>query len=95
MEDPTPLEKLKAEVTEITTVVDSAVVLINTLAGKLRDAVAESATFAELQAAVVGQADALDAAAQPLAAAIAANTPAAPAPEPTPEPAPTEPGDEG
>ena len=62
------LDRLTAEVTEMGAVVDSAVTLINGLAQQIRD-------LATDPAALNGLADELDAKANALAAAVAANTP--------------------
>lgn len=66
------VDKVESEVTELTTVVDSAVALINGLSQQIRDTAGSAAKANAL-------ADALDAKANELAAAVAANTP-------TPEP---------
>ena len=71
MEDPN-YERLKAEVTEMTTVADSAVALINGLAQRLRDALAAAADLESLRAAIGAEADALDASGNALAEAVAA-----------------------
>jgi uncharacterized protein YoxC len=68
------LARLQTEVTEMSGVVDSAIVLINGLAQQIRDLATDPAALAAL-------ADELDAKANALAAAISANT-APPAPEP-------------
>jgi hypothetical protein len=75
------LAALEAEVTEATTVMGSAVALINGFAARVQAAVdaalANGATEAEL-APVQVEIDALNAAGDALAAAVVANTPAAP-----------------
>jgi peptidoglycan hydrolase CwlO-like protein len=62
------LERLQTEVSEMSGVVDSAVVLIGGLAQQIRD-------LAQDPAALTAMADELDAKASRLAAAVAANTP--------------------
>ena len=62
------LARLQTEVSEISGVVDSAVVLINGLAQQIRDLAGQPVELAKL-------ADDLDAKAAVLAAAVAANTP--------------------
>jgi len=75
------LSNLEAAVTKATTVNDSAVALINGFSQRLQDAiaaaVANGATAEEL-APVQAEADALSASSDSLAAAVSANTPAAP-----------------
>lgn len=70
---------VNAEVARLTDVVTSAVALINGIAGKIQEAVA--ANDAGDNTALAGLADSLRAQSDGLAAAVAANTPAAP---PTP-----------
>ena len=75
-------DELNTEVTNLTSVVDSAVALINGIADKIQAAVdandaGDNSQLKSLSASVRAQADAL-------AAAVAANTPTEP--EPTPEP---------
>lgn len=71
------LGNLEAAVTNITTVADSAVALINGIAARIQqavvDAIANGATEAEL-APVQAEVDLLNAKAQALADAVAANT---------------------
>jgi hypothetical protein len=62
------LERLSTEVTEIGTVVDSAIGLINGLAQQIRDLATDPAALNAL-------ADSLDSKANELAAAVVANTP--------------------
>lgn len=64
------LSRLQTEVSELTTVVASAVALLDGLSQALRDASADPA-------AVVAIADSIDAQKDALAAAVAQNTPAA------------------
>lgn len=74
MPDPQPnpdLERLESEVAEIETVADSAIALIGGLSAQLRD-------HADDPARIRALADSLDAKGIALAAAVAANTPAAP-----------------
>lgn len=68
------VNKVESEVTELTTVVDSAVALINGLSQQIRDTAGDAAKANAL-------ADTLDKKANELADAVAANTPATP---PTP-----------
>ena len=75
------LDDLKAEVTENTTVVGSAITLLNNLSQMLKDAIA-SGDPAELTALAAT----LDKNSSDLAAAVAANTVAVPAPAPPPSP---------
>ena len=79
----TVLDNLAAEVTNITTVAESAVALINGIQGRIQAAVdaavAGGATAAQL-APVQAEVDALHSEAAKLGDAVAANTPA-PAPE--------------
>jgi hypothetical protein len=74
------LTKLDAEVTKATTVMASAVILINGIAARVQAAVdaalANGATAAEL-APVQAEADALAASSTDLANAVSENTPAA------------------
>jgi len=67
------LDTLTTEVSEATTVMGSAVILINGFAQQLRDAIA-----AGNPEALTALSASLDASANALAAAVAANTPAAP-----------------
>lgn len=71
------LGNLETAVTNITTVVDSAIALINGIAARIQqaiaDAIANGATEAEL-VPVQAEADLLQAKAQALADAVAANT---------------------
>lgn len=67
---------VNAEVTRLTDVVQSAVSLINGIAAKIDEAV--SANDAGDNTALAGLADSLRAQSDGLAAAVAANTPAAP-----------------
>lgn len=72
-------DQLNSEVTNLTSVVDSAVALINGIATKIEAAVqandaGDDTQLKSLASSVRSQADAL-------AAAVAANTPAEPAPE--------------
>lgn len=69
---------LETEVSETVGIMESAEVLINGFADRLRDAGADPAKLAKLQSD-------LDSRSTSLAAAVAANTPAAPPVEPTPE----------
>ena len=77
MPSPT-LDALAASVTQMTSAADSAIALINGIAGRVQAAVdaalANGATAAEL-APVQAEADALSAKADELGAAVAANTP--------------------
>jgi hypothetical protein len=81
------LQTLQAEVTDVKSVMASAVTLINGFSSRLDAAIAaakagdNSAALDQLSADLKSSADAL-------AAAVAANTPAAPAPAPDPVPAP-------
>ena len=68
------LAELKAKVEATTTIEESAVALLTGLAQQLKDALANGADPAAIQAI----ADELDAGTNDLAAAISANTPAAP-----------------
>lgn len=63
--------RLEAEVTEISSAVDSAVTLIQRIAQEIRDSITNQAKLEEL-------ANSLDAKATALAEAVAANTPAEP-----------------
>lgn len=63
------LNRLTTEVAELTTVAESAVALINGLSQQIKDAAGDQAKLDELT-------DKLDAQANSLAAAVAANTPA-------------------
>lgn len=82
----TDLTKLTEEVTEIKTVSQSAITLIQGISQRLEEAKTDPVKIQAL-------ADELDATSAALAAAVAANTPASeePAPTPTPEPTPEEP----
>ena len=71
------LDRLTASVAQATTVAESAVTLIGTIAAEIRDNVDDSDALNDL-------ADKLDAETADLAAAVSANTPAAP---PVSEPA--------
>jgi ABC-type transporter Mla subunit MlaD len=73
------LSRLTTEVSENTSVTQSAI----TLLGNLADLIRQNATD---EAALNDLADSLDANSNALAAAVEANTPATPEPEPTPEP---------
>lgn len=73
------LDRIKASVTRNGDVIDSGITLIKGLADEIRSLKAEPEQLVAL-------ADSLDAKADALAAAIAANTPASPAPAPTPNP---------
>jgi hypothetical protein len=89
------LDTLKTEVTEATTVMQSAATLIQGLKSKLDEAI-EKLNQGDNGAALEELSASLDTSSNDLAAAISANTPAeppapAPAPEPAPAPAPTEP----
>jgi hypothetical protein len=69
-------DELNAEVANLTSVIDSAVALINGIAAKIEEAVAandagDNSQLASLASSVRAQADGL-------AAAVTANTPAAP-----------------
>lgn len=79
------LDQIKAAVAQNTTVIGSAITLINGFAGKLQAAIDAGANPADLQA-MVDELNAEDAA---LAAAVAANTETAPS-EPPAEPVPEE-----
>lgn len=72
------LDRLTTEVSENTSVIESAIVLIEGLAQALRDAAADPA-------AVNALADRLDAQSNALASAVAANTPTPPEPPPAGE----------
>lgn len=73
------LDTLRTEVEENTTVINSAVTLINGLKAKL-DAAIASGDPAQLEALSAS----LDSSSNALAAAVAANTPTDPAPAPDP-----------
>ena len=73
------IDDLELEVAKVATVTDSAVALINGIAQQLRDA---GSTDPRIQAVIAS----LDDKANALAAAVAANTPAAPAPTEPVEP---------
>ena len=78
---PVVLEDLAAQVAATTTVIDSAVVLINGFAQRLVDAIAVAiagGATAEQLAPVQAEVDALKAKSDALAAAVAANTPGQP-----------------
>jgi hypothetical protein len=80
------VERMTAEVTELTTVVSGAKTLLQNLSAQIRENAGDEAAMNAL-------ADALDEQNDTLAAAVAANTPAA-EPAPDPEPAAVE-EDEG
>lgn len=86
------LDALAAQVAANTTVVQSAIVLINGLKTSLDAAIAAQAD-GDNGAALQALSDQLAATDSALANAVAANTPAAPAPAPSPEPAPAPVGD--
>lgn len=77
------LADLQTKVTNNTTVISSALTLIQGLKAQLDAAIASNDP-----AALQALSDQLDSADSSLAAAVAANTPAAPAPTPAPAPAP-------
>ncbi len=70
---PLDVSRLDSEVSELTTVVDSAEALLSSLAAEIR-------ANANNPAEITRIADALDAQGNRLAAAVAANTPGAPEP---------------
>jgi hypothetical protein len=82
------LTHLTAEVADVATVEASAVVLIQGIAQKIADAVASAGVDPAAQATVDGLVAQLKGSSDALAAAITANTPAAPAPVADPAPAP-------
>jgi hypothetical protein len=67
------ISQLETEVSETVGIMESATVLINGFADRLREAAADPAKLAQLQAD-------LDSKGNALAEAVAANTPAAPTP---------------
>lgn len=67
------LDRVKAEVTETKTIQQSAIVLLNSLSQMIRDHIDDPAALTAI-------ADDLDASGNELAAAVQANTPAAPNP---------------
>jgi hypothetical protein len=80
------LDDLKAAVDKATTVEASAVALISGIGARIQaavDAAIAGGATAEQLAPVQAEADALNASADQLSAAVVANTPAAPAPDAT------------
>ncbi len=73
------LDRLTTEVSENTTVIESAIALIEGLAQQIRDNATDPASLTAL-------ADSLDSESNKLGAAVAANTPQPQPPAPTPEP---------
>jgi antirestriction protein ArdC len=69
--------RLETEVSENSSVIQSAILLLQQVADAIRDAAAD-------QAKVVALADSLDAQSNALAVAVAANTPGTPTPGPAP-----------
>lgn len=82
------LDDLKADVTAQRGVIDSAVALIGGFAGQLKTLADQLAASGVDVQAINDLHAQISAATGELAAAVAANTPAAPAPAPAPEPAP-------
>lgn len=68
------LQKLTDEVTKTTGIEASAVTLINGVSQRLRDAAQAATDLAALKLAINAQADALDAGATDLGAAVTANS---------------------
>lgn len=82
------ISRVESEVSENTDAVESASILLDTLADELRAAAGN-------QAAVNALADTLSNNSDRLAAAVVRNTPASPEPTPTPAPTPAEPTEPG